>query len=156
MLSCLGARNNNGLVRALLTLWDSTYPAPAVTRLSVVVATYCMQKAKAVEQGLARHRRFELLWFPTYCPRAHPLERVCGDLPDKGTRNHKRKRLRDLRQGVEWHVQEHGPWPYKLSHLYDAPEVTAAVEHIGTEQQPRMAACVYESRVARFRVASPS
>jgi hypothetical protein len=56
------------------------------------------------------------------------------------TRNHKRKRLRDLVQDVEWHVQENGPWQYQLSHLYDAPEITTAVEKIAAEKQSRMAA----------------
>lgn len=140
VLYCLGPRKNNGLFRALLTLLDSTYPAPAVTRIYVVVDNYCIHKAKAVEQWLAHHPRFELLWLPTYCPRANPIERVFGDVHDKCTRNHTRKRLRDLVQDVEWHVQANGPWQYTLSHLYDAPEVTAAVEHIAAEKQPRMAA----------------
>jgi putative transposase len=140
VLDGLGARTNNGLFRDLLTLLDSTSPAPAVTRISVVVANDCMHKAKAVEQWLARHPRCEGLWLPTYCPRAHPLERVFGAVHDKGTRHHKRKRRRDLRKDVEWHGQEHGPWQYKLSQLYEAPEITAAVEHMAAEQQPRMAA----------------
>jgi hypothetical protein len=83
---------------------------------------------------------FTLLWLPTYCPRANPIERAFGDVHDKCTRNHKRKRLRDLVQDVERHVQENGPWQYQLSHLYAAPEVTAAVEHIAAEQQPKLAA----------------
>jgi len=136
----LGPRKNHGLFRDLLTLPDSTYPGSAVTRISVVVDNYCMHKAKAVEQWLAHHPRFALLWLPTYCPRANPIERVFGDVHDKCTRNHTRKRLRDLVQDIERHVQANGPWQYKLSHLYDAPEVTAAVEHIAAENQPRMAA----------------
>jgi hypothetical protein len=91
--------------------------------------------------------RFKLLWFPTYCPRANPIERVCGDVHDQCTRNHTRKRLRNLVQDVEWHVQENGPWQYKLSHLYDAPEAIAAVENIAAEKQTRIAAYVYESHV---------
>jgi hypothetical protein len=43
-------------------------------------------------------------------------------------------------QDVERHVQENGPWKYKLSRLYDAPEVTAAVERIAAEQQLKTAA----------------
>jgi putative transposase len=140
MLYCLGPRKNNGLFRELLTLLDHTYPASSVTRISVVVDNYCIHKAKAVEQWIANHPRFELLWLPTYCPRANPIERVFGDVHDKCTRNHTRKRLRDLVQDVERHVQENGPWQYKLSRLYEAPEVTAAVEHIAAEQQPKRAA----------------
>jgi hypothetical protein len=140
MLHCLGPRKNNGLFRALLSLLDATYPAHQITRIYVVVDTYCIHKAKAVEPWLASHPRFAVLWLPTYCPRANPMERIFGDVHDKCTRHHRRKRLRDLIQDVEWHVQTNGPWQYRLSHLYDAPEVTAAVEHIAAEQQPSMAA----------------
>jgi putative transposase len=140
LLYCLGPRKNNGLFRDLLTLLDTVYPASEGTRIYVVVDNYCIHKAKAVEQWLASHPRFELLWLPTYCPRANPIERAFGDVHDKCTRNHQRKRLCDLGQDVEWHVQENGPWQYQLSHLYAAPEVTAAVEHIAAEQQPKLAA----------------
>jgi len=50
------------------------------------------------------------------------------------------QRLRDLAKDVERHVQENGPWQYKLSQLYEAPEVTAMVEHIAAEQRPKVAA----------------
>jgi putative transposase len=140
VLYCLGPRKNPGLFRDLLTLLDTTYPAPAVTRIYVVVDNYCIHKAKAVTQWLAIHPRFALLWLPTYCPRANPIERVFGDVHDKCTRNHKRKRLRDLVQDVEQHMQANGPWQYTLSRLYDAPEVTAMVKCIATEKQPKVAA----------------
>src|SRR5262245_50547829 len=140
VLYCLGPRKNNGLFRELLTLLDTTYPAPGVTRIYVVADNYCIHNAKAVEQWMASHPRLTLLWLPTYWRRANPIERVFGDVHDKCTRNHKRKRLSDLVQNVEWHVQENGPWPYKLSHLYDAPEITAAVENIAAEKEPRIVA----------------
>jgi putative transposase len=140
VLYCLGPRKNNGLFRELLTLLDTTYPASRVTRIYVVADNYCIHKAKAVEQWVASHPRFMLLWLPTYCPRANPIERVFGDVHDKCTRNHQRKRLRDLVQDVEQHMEENGPWQYKLSHLYDALEVTAAVEHIAAEEQAKIAA----------------
>ena len=98
---------------------------------------YCIHKAKAVEQWLASHPRFVLLWLPTYCPRANPIERVFGDVHDKCTRNHKRKRLRDVVQDVEQHVQVNGPWRYNLSQLYQAPEITAAVERMTLRHKPR-------------------
>src|SRR5215475_688303 len=140
LLYCLSPRKNNGLFRDLLTVLDTTYPAPGVTRLSVVADNSCIHKAKAVAQWVAAHPRFTLLWLPTYCPRANPIERAFGDVHDKCTRNHQRKRLRDLVQDVEQHMQENGPWLYKLSHLYDEPEVTAAVERIATEGQNQIAA----------------
>src|SRR5262249_44429767 len=74
------------------------------------------------------------------CARATPIERASGDVHDKCTRNHQRKRLRELVQDVEQHRQENGPWKYKLSHLYYAPEVTMAVERIAAEQQLKTAA----------------
>jgi transposase len=111
-----------------------------MTRIYVVVDNHCIHKVKAIEQSLASHPHFELLWLPTYCPRANPIERAFGDVHDKCTRNHKRKRLGDLVQDVDRHVQENRPWQYKLSKLYDAPKVTAAVESIAAEKQPRFAA----------------
>ena len=48
--------------------------------------------------------------------------------------------MEDVVQDVERHVQEHGPWQYKLSQLYDEPEITAAVESIAAEKQPKLAA----------------
>jgi hypothetical protein len=104
-----------------------------------------VHKAHAVEQGLARHPHFALRWLSTYCPRANPIEWVCGDVHDKWTRNHTRKRLRDLLQAVERHVQEPRPWQADLSQLYAAPQVTTAVESIAAEQQSKIAAGVYES-----------
>jgi DDE superfamily endonuclease len=140
MLYCLGPRKNHGLFRDLLTLLDTVYPAPEVTRLSVVVDNYRIHKANAVTQWLAHHPRFEVLWLPTYCPRANPIERVFGDVHDKCTRNHTRKRLRDLVKDVEQHMHENGPWRYNLSRLYQAPEVTAAVDRIAAEEQAKIAA----------------
>jgi hypothetical protein len=45
-----------------------------------------------------------------------------------------------LVKDVERHIQENGPWQYKLSQLYQDPDVTAAVEQIAAEQQPKLAA----------------
>jgi putative transposase len=140
LLYCLGPRKNNGLFRALFTLLDVTYPAPQISRIYVVADNYCIHKAKAVEPWLASHPRFALLWLPTYCPRANPIERAFGDVHDKCTRNHKRKRLRDLVQDVEQHRQANGPWQYKLSQLYNTPEVTAVVERIAAETRLKIAA----------------
>jgi putative transposase len=92
LLYGLGPRKNNALFGDLLTLLEQTYPAPWVRRIYGVVDNSCIHKAKAVDQWLANHPRFELLWLPTYCPRANPIERVFGDGHDKGTRNHNRKR----------------------------------------------------------------
>jgi hypothetical protein len=52
------------------------------------------------------------------------------------TRNHKRKRLRDLVADVGRHLDHNGPWPYQLSHLYQEPEVTAALQILIQEKHP--------------------
>jgi hypothetical protein len=139
-LHCHGLRKTNVLFRDLLTRLDETYPASQVSRIAVVVDNYCIHKAKAVEQWLASHPRFTLLWLPTYCPRANPIERAFGDIHDKCTRNHQRQRLCDVVRDVEWHLRQHGPWFYKLSRIYEAPEVTAAVERLAAVQQAKSAA----------------
>jgi transposase len=136
----LGPRKTNALFRDLLTQLDRTYSALRVTRIYVVVDNYCIHKAKAVEQWLASHPRFAMLWLPTYCPQANPIERVFGDVHDQCTRNHKRKRLGDVVHDVERHLRQNSPWLYKLSRLYDAPEVTATVERLTVEQQAKRAA----------------
>jgi putative transposase len=140
ILHCLGPRKNNALFRDLLTLLEHTYPERQVRRIYVVVDNYKIHKAKAVGQWLATHPRFVLLWLPTYCPRAKPLERAFGDVHDKCTRNHKRKRLRDVIGDVERHLHANGPWLYKLSRIYQEPEVTAAVKRITVEAQAKRAA----------------
>lgn len=140
ILHCLGPRKTNALFRDLLSLLDRTYPVPQVTRIYVVADNYCIHKAKAVQQWLTDHPRFAVLWLPTYCPRANPIERAFGDVHDKCTRNHKRKRLRDVVHDVERHLRHNGPWLSKLSRVYEAPEVTAAVARIAAEHQEKIAA----------------
>jgi hypothetical protein len=104
-------------LRALLTLLDTTDSASEVTRIYGVVENYRMPKAKAVPPWLASHPRLEVLWFPTYCPRANPIARVFGDVQDTCTRNHTWKRLCDLVQDVERPRQANGPWRDNLSKL---------------------------------------
>ena len=136
----LGDRKNNGLFRELLNGLDQSYPASQIDRIYVVVDNYIIHKAKAVHQWLEKHPRFELLWLPTYCPKANPIERAFGEVHDKCTRNHQRKRLRDLVKDVEHHLQANGPWKYRISHLYDEPEVTVEVDRLVAQHQPRVAA----------------
>ncbi len=68
------------------------------------------------------------------------MERVFGDGHDKGTRHHKRKRLRDVVSDVERHLHVNGPWRDNLSRIYEEPEVTAAVERMRAELQDQIAA----------------
>ncbi len=140
LLHGLGPRKNNGLLLDLLTLLDRTYPTPRVTRIDVVVDNDCMHQAQAVKKWLASPPRFALLWFPTYCPRANPIEREFGDVHDKCTRNHQRKRLPAVVYDVVQHRRNNGLWKYHVSRLYQDPEVTAAVEHMALEAHAKLAA----------------
>jgi putative transposase len=140
LLHCLGTRKTNVLFRDLLGTLEASYPAERYTRLYVVVDNYKIHKAKDVAQWLATHLRVTLLWLPTYCPRANPIERAFGDVHDCCTRNHQRKRLPDLVADVEEHLQLNGPWKYKLSDLYYEPAVTAAVQKIAAEEETEVAA----------------
>ena len=125
---CVWYRKTTGLFLDLLATLDRAYPARAFFRLSVVVDNSKIHYAGEVEKWLAAHPRFELLYLPTYCPKANPIERAFGDVHDKCTRNHTRKRMWHLVQDVKQHLQVNGPWAYALSALYYTPEVTAAVE----------------------------
>jgi DDE superfamily endonuclease len=126
----VGARQTNPLFRNLLDALEARYPARRSDRISVVVDNYRMHQAQAVERWLSAHPRFERLWLPTYCPPANPMERLFGDTPDKVTRNHKRTRWRDLVAAVGRYRDRHGPWFYRLSTIYQEPEVTAALRRL--------------------------
>jgi transposase len=121
-------RKTHGLFLDLLQTLDHAYPQRCFTHLYGVVDNYKIHKAQAVERWLAAHPRFELLFLPTYCPKASPIERAFGDVHDKCTRNHKRKRLRSVVKDVEHHLHVNGPWRYELSEIYYTPAVTAAVQ----------------------------
>jgi transposase len=129
---CVWYRKQTGLFLELLATLDRTHPAPRFTHLTVVVDNAKLHKAKRVQQWLAAHPRFELLYLPTYCPDANPIERAFGDVHDKCTRNHTRKRIWHLVGDVKQHLRVNGPWCYALSDLYYTPEVTAAVEALKT------------------------
>jgi hypothetical protein len=49
---------------------------------------------------------------------------------DLCTRNHTRKRLRELVADVIEHLHINGPWKYNLSDIYHEPAVTAGVEKL--------------------------
>jgi transposase len=137
---CQGPRKTNGLFRGLLQTLEDAYPVVQYQRVYVVVDNYTIHKAKAVDEWLANHPRVTLLFLPTYCPRANPIERAFGDVHDLCTRNHTRKRLPDLVADVEAHLHVNGPWKYQLSELYYEPAVTAAVEKIAIDEHAKVAA----------------
>ena len=129
----IGARKTNELLRALLEAVETAYPSRRYDRIYVVVDNYKIHKAQAVEQWLKAHPRLELVFLPTYCPRANPIERLFGDTHDKVTRNHTRKQIRRLVEDVKRHLAENGPWRYRLSEIYFTAEVTAAVRRCKTQ-----------------------
>ena len=137
---CQGPRKTNALFRDLLQTLEDTYPPPQYERIYVVVDNYKIHKAKAVDEWLANHPRVTLLFLPTYCPRANPIERAFGDVHDLCTRNHTRKRLPDLVADVEAHLHVNSPWKYQLSELYYQSAVTAAVENIARDEHTKVAA----------------
>jgi len=135
---CVWYRKTTGLCLDLLDTLDRTYPATAFPHLSVVADNAKIHHAGKVEKWLAAHPRFELLFLPTYCPRANPIERAFGDVHAKCTRKHTRPRMWHLVQDDEQHLQVNGPWPYTLSDIYYTPEVTTAVQALlaaGTAQE---------------------
>ena len=140
LLYCVWFRKTSGLFLDLLRVIEGTYSTTQYTKIFVVVDNYQIHKAKAVEQWLKTHRRIELVFLPTYCPKANPIERAFGDVHDKCTRNHRRQRLRELVADVVKHLRVNGPWQYKLSAIYYAPEVTAAVERMAAEERLKVAA----------------
>jgi transposase len=121
-------RKTHGLFLDLLQALEHAYSPGRFAHLYVVVDNYKIHKAQAVEQWLAAHPRVELLFLPTYCPKASPIERAFGDVHDKCTRNHKRGRLWVVVKDVEQHLRVNGPWRYELSEIYYTPAVTAAVQ----------------------------
>ena len=133
---CVWYRKQTGLFLDLLETLDRTHPAPLFTQLTVVVDNAKVHKAVKVQQWLAAHPRFELLYLPTYCARANPIERASGDVHDQCTRNHTRKRIWPLVQDVKQHLRVNGPWRYALSEIYYAPEVTAAVATLQAALSP--------------------
>ena len=140
LLHSVWFRKTSGLFLDLLKLIEASYSASDYRQIFVVVDNYKIHKAKAVGQWLLRHPRIELVYLPTYCPKANPIERAFGDVHDKCTRNHKRKRLRDLVADVIAHLKINGPWQYRLSAIYYELEVTAAVQRMAADERLKVAA----------------
>lgn len=117
-----GPRKDNVLFRQLLALLLKKAPR-GCRKIYVICDNYRIHKAKAVTQWLSTQTRLTLEWLPTYCPQANPIERAFGDVHDKVTRNHTRKKLRTLVKDVEQHFESNGPWRYQLSKIYFEPAV---------------------------------
>ncbi len=139
MVHVVGERKNRFLFIDLLKVIDRKCPTAKFTRVYVVVDNYRIHTAKAVVEWLAGHPRFKLVFLPSYCPKANPIERAFGDVHDKCTRNHKRTRLSDLVSDVVWHLKRNGPWRYKLSDIYDTPEIDQVVAELADARKLKAA-----------------
>lgn len=139
LLHVVGERKKRWLFIDLLKVIERACPARQFARIYVVADNYGIHQAKAVALWLAQHPRFELVLLPSYCPRANPIERAFGDVHDKCTRNHKRTCITDLVADVVWHLKGNGPWRYKLSEIYYAPEVDAALGELEDAEQLKAA-----------------
>jgi putative transposase len=135
----IGKSKNNFLFRQLLTALDKLC-GPKVKRIFIVADNYKIHKAKAVERWLGQHPRFKVLWLPSYCPQANPIERAFGDVHDKCTRNHTRKRLHWLIRDVKEHFLHNGPWKYKVPQIYDEFEVEIELTKLRQDEARRLAA----------------
>ena len=135
----IGPRKTNLLFRQLLAALTERC-GPRVKRIYVVADNYKIHKAKAVEQWLAAHPRVEILWLPSYCPQANPIERAFGDVHDKCTRNHTRKVLHWLIRDVKQHLIKNGPWRYKVPGIYYEAEVEAELTKSGIASSLKVAA----------------
>jgi hypothetical protein len=67
----------------LLKVLAGAYPMASYQRLYVVVDDFGIYKAKAMAEWLAQHRHIELLFVPTYCPKANPIGRIFWEVHDK-------------------------------------------------------------------------
>jgi transposase len=139
LLHVVGERKNRWLFIELLKALERACPAQKFARLYVVVDNYRIHTAKAVQAWVGDHPRFELVFLPSYCPRANPIERAFGDVHDKCTRNHKRQRIAELVADVVWHLKRNGPWRYRLSEIYYTPEVDAALGELVDAEQLKAA-----------------
>jgi len=139
LLFVTAARKDRWLFIDLLKLIDRRCPAAKFTRIYLVVDNYRIHTAQAVTVWLGAHPRFELVYLPSYCPQANPIERAFGDVHDKCTRNHKRIGIADLVGDVVWHLKANAPWRYRLSKIYYTPEVNQAVTELSTTRNLRAA-----------------
>jgi transposase len=133
VLSVTGEKKDRHLFINLLESINRSCGATKFQRVSVVVDNYRIHTAKDVAAWLAHHPRFELVFLPSYCPRANPIERIFGDCHDQCTRNHKRKRLSEVAADVVWHLKARGRWRYKLSTIYEEEAVTNALAQLPKE-----------------------
>ncbi len=137
IIHVVGERKNRYLVIDLLQAIERKFPQS--NKIYLIADNYRIHKAKVVMEWLAHHPRIEIVWLPTYCPRANPIERAFGDVHDKCTRNHKRSKISELVGDVEWHLRSNGPWRYQLSSIYYTSEIDLAVAELSAAQKLKAA-----------------
>jgi DDE superfamily endonuclease len=71
----LGERKNNFLFRQSLDRLDRAFKR-WYRKIYVVCDNYRIHKAKAADRCLNDHPNPELVWLPSYCPKANPIERA--------------------------------------------------------------------------------
>jgi transposase len=130
MVYCVGRSKTAALFVKLLDGIERRYAATLYEEVFVVVDNFGIHKAQVVQQWLRKHGRIKLLFVPTYCPKANPIERVFWEVHDKCTRNHRRRRIEELVEDVQEHLQTSERRPYKLSEIYYTAEVTMAVKKL--------------------------
>ncbi len=139
LLHVVGERKDRFLFIELLKVIDRACSAQKFTKIYVVADNYRIHTAKAVVEWLAQHPRFEVVYLPSYCPRANPIERAFLDVHDKCTRNHKRTRIAELVADVVWHLKRNGAWRYRLSEIYYEPEVDRAMTELSAAEKLKAA-----------------
>lgn len=130
VVHCVGTSKSAALFVKLLEGIEESYAATTYREVFVVVDNFRIHQAKVVQDWLSRHGRIKLLFVPTYCPKANPIERLFWEVHDKCTRNHRRRKIEQVVEDVETHLKTNGPWRYKLSAIYYTAEVTAAVKDL--------------------------
>ena len=105
---------------------DRACPTQKFARVYVVVDNYRIHTAKARGRVAGSTPALELMSCRVTA-RGRSVERAFGDGHDKCTRNHKRTRIAELVSDVVWHLKGDGPWRYRLSEIYYAPEVDRAM-----------------------------
>jgi hypothetical protein len=124
-----GPKKNRFLFLTLLHALDRAYSRVRYRRGYVVVNNDSIHPAGDVRRWLARHPRFVLLWLPRPGPKAHPIERILGDLPDQITRHHRHRTLPPLLADVQRYLRRrahHG----QLPSIYREPAVKSALRRL--------------------------
>jgi hypothetical protein len=124
-----GTKKNRFLFLARLRALARASPRVYFRPASVVADNYSIHTAGDPRRWLARHPRLVLLWWPCSGPKAHPLERIFGDLHDQITRHPPHRTLPPLWAEVPPYRRRrahHGPLPS----IYQEPTVESTLRRL--------------------------